>query len=112
MTLAALAVGAALVALLAGVWNFSIPGGPSVDYFCRCNPMAETDRQQFPPEPRLETHPAMEMQELHTQEDRILNTYGWTNKPLGIVRIPIDQAMQMQLQRGFPTQSAKQAAKK
>ena len=49
------------------------------------------------------------MQELNAQEDKILSTYGWTDKPLGIVRIPIDQAMELQLKRGFPLK--KEAAK-
>lgn len=67
------------------------------------NPMAETDRQQFPPAPRVEDHPTVEVKDLHLQEDRILSTYGWTDKKTGVVRIPIDRAMELQLQRGFPT---------
>lgn len=74
------------------------------------NPMAETDRQEFPPAPRIQEHPAVELQDLHTQEDQILNTYGWTDKPAGIVRIPLDRAMELQMERGFPTR--KEAAKK
>ena len=58
---------------------------------------------QIPPAPRIEEHPAIEMQELHAQEDKILSTYGWTDKKAGVVRIPIDRAMELQLQRGFPS---------
>jgi hypothetical protein len=74
------------------------------------NPMAETDRQQFPPAPRIEEHPSIELQELHSQEDHILSTYGWTDKKDGVVRIPIDRAMELQLERGFPIR--KEAPKK
>ena len=73
--------------------------------------MAETSRQQFPPTPRIETHPAMEMTDLRSQEDQLLTTYGWTNKNAGIVRIPIDRAMEMELQQGFPTKPAGNEAK-
>jgi hypothetical protein len=66
------------------------------------NPMAETDRQQFPPAPRIEDHPAIEVKDLRSQEDRILDTYGWTDKKAGVVRVPIERAMQLQLERGFP----------
>ena len=66
------------------------------------NPLAETSRQQFPPAPRIEEHPAIELKELHSQEDQILSTYGWTDKKTGVVRIPIDRAMDLQLKRGFP----------
>jgi len=108
VTLAGLAVGAMLVALLVyGIFRY-LADHPLSEM--PPNPMAETATQQFPPAPRLEEHPAIEMQELNAQEDKILSTYGWTDKPLGIVRIPIDQAMELQLKRGFPLK--KEAAKK
>jgi hypothetical protein len=66
------------------------------------NPMAETGVQQFPPAPRIEEHPAADIQELHAKEDSLLSTYGWTDKMAGVVRIPIDRAIDLQLQRGFP----------
>jgi hypothetical protein len=66
------------------------------------NPMSTAD-SQIPPEPRIEEHPAIGMQELNIQEDKILSTYGWTDKKAGVVRIPIDRAMELQLTRGFPT---------
>jgi hypothetical protein len=64
--------------------------------------MAETSVQQFPPAPRVEEHPAVEIQELHAKEDSLLSTYGWTDKMAGVVRIPIDRAIDLELQRGFP----------
>jgi len=66
------------------------------------NPMAETDREQIPRSPRIEAYPARELEDLHGREHRILSTYGWTDKNAGIVRIPIDRAIELQLQRGFP----------
>ncbi len=100
ITGATLAVGAAIVCLVVyGIFEYfashPLTTAPP-------NPMAETSLQQFPPPPRIEEHPAMEMKDLRTQEDRILNTYGWTDKNNGIVRIPVDQAMELELQRGFP----------
>lgn len=78
----------------------------------RQNPLIES--VQLPPAPRLDTHPGSELKDLHTYEDKILSTYGWTDINKGIVRIPIDQAMQLELQRGFPTsaQGAKTGAAK
>ena len=66
------------------------------------NPMSEGDLQ-IPPEPRIEDHPAIAIQQLHAQEDKTLSTYGWTDKRAGVVRIPIDRAIELQLERGFPT---------
>jgi hypothetical protein len=69
----------------------------------RPNPMAETNQQQFPPVPRLDVHPTVELQEMRSDEDKILSTYGWTDKEKGIVRVPIDQAMNLRFEQGFPT---------
>lgn len=68
------------------------------------SPMA-TEGAQRPPEPRLEEHPALELPKLRAREDELLSTYGWTDKKAGVVRIPIDRAMELQLQRGFPTRA-------
>ena len=75
----------------------------------RANPMS-AEESQIPPAPRIEEHPAIEIQQLHAQENSILSTYGWTDKKARVVRIPIDRAMELQLERGFPTrkETAKQ----
>lgn len=66
------------------------------------NPMSAGD-SQIPPEPRIEEHPAIAIQQLHAQEDQVLSTYGWIDKKTGVLRVPIDRAMELQLMRGFPT---------
>jgi hypothetical protein len=68
----------------------------------RVNPMSVED-SQIPPNPRIEEHPAIEIQQLHAEEDQILSSYGWVDKKAGVVRIPIDRAIELQLERGFPT---------
>lgn len=66
------------------------------------NPMA-AEEQQIPPEPRLEEHPAIELRDLRSQEDQRLGSYGWVDRNKGTVHIPVDRAIELQLQRGFPT---------
>ncbi len=75
------------------------------------NPMAETARQQIPPAPRLQVHATIDLQDFRSTEEKLLTTYGWTNKNEGIVRIPIDQAMDLALQRGFATKAPGNSAK-
>jgi hypothetical protein len=65
------------------------------------NPMVGATRQP-PPGPRLEEHPQIELEQLRALENQTLSTYGWVDKQEGIVRIPLDRAMELQLQRGFP----------
>jgi hypothetical protein len=74
----------------------------------RENPMA-AGASQVPPEPRIEEHPAIGIQQLRTQEERNLTSYGWVDKGAGRIRIPIDRAMQLQLERGFPTRKERAA---
>jgi hypothetical protein len=95
-----LAVGVAIVFLLVyGIFQYLVHH-PFM--LASPNPMAETNEQQFPQSPRIEEHPASDLKELNMQEDRILSTYGWVDKNAGVVRIPIDQAVELQLTRGFP----------
>ncbi|HTP87705.1 MAG TPA: hypothetical protein VMJ34_12170 [Bryobacteraceae bacterium] len=59
----------------------------------------------LPPAPRLQEHPAIEYRELRRREDDALNHYGWVDQKAGVVRIPIDKAIDIMAQRGFPTRS-------
>lgn len=97
---ASLAVMIALVGLIVyGAFQYLAKHTATGD---RSNPMSVGD-SQIPPEPRIEEHAAIGIQQLHAQEDRTLSTYGWVDKKGGVVRIPIDRAMALQLERGFPT---------
>jgi len=60
------------------------------------------DARQLPPEPRLEEVPAIDLQEMRAAEDQVLHNYKWLDQPNGIVRIPIDRAMELIAQRGLP----------
>lgn len=102
-----LAVTVAIVGLIVyGIFQYL---GTHPATSARSNPMSAEDLQ-IPPAPRIEEHPAIEIEQLHAQEDGILSTYGWTDKKAGVVRIPIERAMELQLERGFPTR--KESAKK
>jgi hypothetical protein len=55
------------------------------------------------PQPRLETDERREINAFREQEEEKLNSYGWVDQGAGVVRIPIDRAMQLVAQRGLPT---------
>jgi hypothetical protein len=65
-------------------------------------PLAATHEQRLPPEPRLQTNPREDLGDLRRAEDQVLESYGWVDKDAGIVRIPIDDAMRLTLDRGLP----------
>ena len=70
-------------------------------------PLAIEQEQRLPPEPRLQTNPRQDLQDLRTQETDALTTYGWVDKNGGVVRIPIDEAMRIVVQRGLPARGPK-----
>jgi hypothetical protein len=55
------------------------------------------------PQPRLEGDERREINDFREQEEQTLNSYGWVDQKAGVVRIPIDRAMQLMAQRGLPT---------
>ena len=65
-------------------------------------PLAATQESRLPPEPRLQTNPREDLEQLREQEEQILNSYGWVDKNGGVARIPIEEAMKLVVQRGLP----------
>ncbi len=57
--------------------------------------------------PRLQAHPRQDLAKYLAHEKEILDTYGWVDKKDGIVRIPIERAMNILLQNGLPTRNSK-----
>jgi hypothetical protein len=55
-----------------------------------------------PAGPKLQNDPPAELRKLHVEEDVILNNYGWVDQKAGVVRIPIQRAMELTVQRGLP----------
>ncbi|HZT77170.1 MAG TPA: hypothetical protein VFA27_10960 [Vicinamibacterales bacterium] len=70
-------------------------------------PLATEQENRLPPEPRLQTNPRQDLSDLRSQEDQILTSYGWVDRNAGVVRIPIDRAMKLTLERGLPARQGK-----
>lgn len=56
--------------------------------------------------PRLQAHPNQDLQKYLAREKEILDSYGWVDKKDGIVRIPIQRAMNILLQNGLPIRNS------
>lgn len=69
-------------------------------------PLAVTQGQRLPPEPRLQINPRQDLRDMRTGEDTALGSYGWVDKNAGVVRIPIQEAMKIVVQRGLPARQA------
>lgn len=89
----------------AAVFHFFIrhqPLGPPASPFEDVRPM--------PPAPRLQTTAPLDLKHYRDGQDEILNSYGWVDSQSGVVRIPIDRAMEILLQKGYPVRGASPAA--
>ena len=89
-----------IVVLLVAYWLFKdfaarrakVPVPPSL--------LAET-RQPLP-EPRLQVAPAQDLQQMRAAEEAVLSSYAWADEAAGFVRMPIDRAIELLLERGLP----------
>jgi hypothetical protein len=66
-------------------------------------PAASADR--IPPEPRLQTAVRSDLDALRAHEDSVLTRYGWVSREAGVVRIPIDRAIELLAERGLPARA-------
>jgi len=97
MWLVAVTIGAMLILLpLMAVFEDLVSSGEPEE-----RPLAfEADRQA--PAPRLQSHPTLDLEALRAEEDEVLGSYAWVDRDHGVVRLPIERAMQLIAERGLP----------
>jgi hypothetical protein len=54
------------------------------------------------PSPKLEEDERGQLDDIRTNEDKTLYSYGWVDEKAGTVHIPIERAMDLLVQRGLP----------
>ena len=57
----------------------------------------------MPPPPNLLTNEPANLLNFREHEAEVLETYAWQDKNAGVVRLPIERAKEILLERGFPT---------
>lgn len=57
--------------------------------------------QDFPA-PQLEINERTELNDIRLREEDTLSTYGWVDQKSGTIRIPIERAMDLLVERGLP----------
>jgi len=95
-----------LVVTLVGMkWTFNYftrtePLGPT------SSPMVEPGARVLPPSPRLQSKPHLELKDYCEAQQKQVNAYAWVDQQSGVVRIPVDRAMDLTLARGLPARAA------
>jgi len=66
--------------------------------------LIETSRT-LPPGPRLQVDARKDLAAYLKDQQQALDTYGWVDQKAGVVRVPIDRAMDLLLAKGLPVRS-------
>lgn len=74
------------------------------------SPLAATYGRTEPPAPRLQVDPALDIFEHRKIEHQALTSYGWVDEKAGVVRIPVERAMGLLVERGIQAPPAAPAA--
>lgn len=107
-----LGVGVALLtglALLVAYWLFVLLDTSSREAAAPPSPLAAGTGQVEATRPAAE--PAEQLHLLHEYEDATLGSYGWVDREKGLVHIPLEEAMELYLQRASAN-SEKETEKK
>ena len=97
-----LAVGLVISAIAVGLLGAGLFSLFKDQYPSESAPSRITTSGRWPPAPRLQTDPASDWHQLQAAEAARLSSYGWIDKSAGVIRIPIDRAMDLLAQRGLP----------
>jgi hypothetical protein len=57
------------------------------------------------PQPQLQQNPGPDLKAVRAAEEQTLTSYGWADQSKGVVRIPIDRAIDLLVQRGLPART-------
>jgi hypothetical protein len=92
------------VGIVWGTFYFFEGRAKAADAAVQRYPLA-VGEDKAPPLPNLQPQPFRDIYELRRGENEKLAAYGWVDKDGGVTRIPIDRAMEVMLQRGFPART-------
>ena len=99
VSLAAIAKALGALALLILLAGFAAKAGLGAWSRGRPDPRARLP----PPEPRLQSDPSTDLKRWREREDESLRSYSWADRARGVVRLPVERALELVLRRGLPT---------
>jgi hypothetical protein len=73
--------------------SMTVPAIPRLQPFPTKSPSGTT--------PPMSTTPVTDMEEMRAAQEQALESYGYVDRQKGVVRIPIEEAKKLALQRGF-----------
>jgi hypothetical protein len=95
----ALGFAGSLAVIIFGVYLFTRSLATPGTSLGRTTHPADESLSRFP-QPQLQTNPSADLINYLQKKESELNTYGWIDRKSGIVRIPIDRAINVWVERG------------
>ncbi len=84
--------------LMSGMFNFF--ASRNAAQHPAASPMA--DSRKPPSGPLLQPDPSKELADARAHEEALIGRYTWVERDSGIVRIPVEKAMELLAKRGLP----------
>ncbi len=75
------------------------------------SPLAGAYGLKEPPAPRLQTDPVADLRELRARDQALLSGYAWVDRDAGVVRLPIERAIDVLAARGLPARTPREEGK-
>lgn len=99
---ASIGLAVVIVLVLVGMWVlFGDLAARRARLSTPANPLVAESGRELPPEPRLQAAPIDDLRHLRASEEKVLTSYAWVDADKGIVRIPIERAMDLLAARGI-----------
>jgi hypothetical protein len=89
-----------IACLILALWIFGFFAAREAKLDVPPSPLA---KPAAPAGPLLQVSAPKDLKEMRAAEEKILTSYDWVDRQAGTVRIPIDRAMQLLVERGLPT---------
>ena len=101
-----LAASLALIALVVGIYLLVLQRShPS-----RARNARTMEPRVTAPPPQLQGNPAADLAIMRAREEAVLHSYGWVDRKAGVIRIPIERAIELTAERGLPARKSPPAA--
>jgi hypothetical protein len=104
-------LGVILVVVMLAMWGMFSVFGKTQKLGPPASPFESADVRVLPPAPRLQVTPVLDLKNYRDSQWEQLETYGWVDKEGGVVRIPIERAMDLVLERGLAAEKPVGGAK-
>lgn len=96
-------VSVTVLAALAAWAYFEVLAAQAARRDVQPSPLAATGP---PPEPRLIVDEPAALKSVLEEERQVLGSYAWIDKQKGVVRIPLERAMELVAREGLPTRGS------